>query len=196
MAETSGPTDAGSNDLSWEDYEELVKDIYQALGEAHGVEIECWGRNCKITGRSGEVYQIDVLTRHSRDGRTYRTGISCKYWNVKIGRDKLLEFAAIICDTDLTRGVMVSQMGFTSPAMNYANYKQIGLVELRTPLDKDWDGYIRTIHGEITVIPTPEPYNVRIQPSFPQSKGTPILGVYLEIPGQSVQRFVEPIVEN
>ena len=192
----SGRADTGYHELSWEDYEELAKDIYQALGKAHGVEIECWGRNCKVTGRSGEVYQIDVLTRHNSEGRTCRTGISCKYWNVKIGRDKVLEFFAIIDDAELTRGVMVSQMGFTRPAKNYAQHKGIGLVELRTPLDKDWDGYIRTVHGDVTLSLPPVPYDVRIHPSFPQSKGTQILGVEVEVPGQLVRPLAELMLEE
>ena len=41
---------------------------------------------------------------------------------------------------------MVSKMGFTGPAKKYAESKNIGLVELRKPVDKDWDGYIREIH--------------------------------------------------
>ena len=34
-------------DIQWQDYEELVKEIYEALGKAHGVTIECWGANCR-----------------------------------------------------------------------------------------------------------------------------------------------------
>ena len=33
-----------ANDIPWQDYEELVKDIYQALGQASGVTVECWGK--------------------------------------------------------------------------------------------------------------------------------------------------------
>ena len=47
---SSGIHASHAHDIHWEDYEELVKDIYQALGRANGVTIECWGRSCKVEG--------------------------------------------------------------------------------------------------------------------------------------------------
>ena len=41
--------------------------------------------------------------------------------------------------------LVVSKMGFTAPAKDYAESKNIGLVELRRPVDSDWDGYIREV---------------------------------------------------
>lgn len=38
------------DDVHWQDYEELVKGIYQALGQANGVGIECWGGSCRVEG--------------------------------------------------------------------------------------------------------------------------------------------------
>ena len=52
------------------------------------------------------------------------------------------DFAQILQDANLNKCVIVSKMGFTGPGRSYAESKNIGLVELRKPLDKDWDGYI------------------------------------------------------
>ena len=40
----SGNAASNADDVRWQDYEELVKDIYQALGQLSGVTIECWGQ--------------------------------------------------------------------------------------------------------------------------------------------------------
>ena len=43
MANRDGNSASDASDIRWQDYEELVKDIYQVLGQADGVTVECWG---------------------------------------------------------------------------------------------------------------------------------------------------------
>ena len=142
---------SSDSDIGWQDYEELVRDIYQALGQANGVTIECWGSSCRVEGPPGVFHQIDVLTSHSDGLHHYKTAISCKNWKKKVGIPIVREFAQIVQDGGLSKGVMVSKMGFTGPAKTYAESKNIGLVELRRPLDEDWNGYIRAIHIVLTI---------------------------------------------
>ena len=85
MSNSTGGRVPDAGDIRWQDYEELVKDIYEALGQANGVTIECWGRSCKVDGPPGVFHQIDVLTTHSDGLHQYRTAISCKNWNKKAG---------------------------------------------------------------------------------------------------------------
>ena len=167
MPQLSGTSASDADDVRWQDYEELVKDIYRALGQASGVTIECWGSSCRVEGPSGTFHQIDVLTSHSDGLHQYRTAISCKYWNKKVGLPIVTEFTQIIQDARLSKGVLVSKMGFTGPATTYAESKGIGLVELRRPLDRDWDGYIRDV--QITIkIDQNEIYDVRFQLTVPK----------------------------
>ena len=132
--------------IQWNDYEELVKDIYQALGKAHGVRIECWGADCRRTGVSGATYQIDVLAAHSDGVHQYLTAIECKYWNRKVGRDVISKHTQLVQDVQADKGIVVSKMGFSSQAKMVAAANNIGLVVLRKPLDEDWDGKIKEIH--------------------------------------------------
>ena len=155
------------DDVSWQDYEELVKDIYQALGQASGVTIECWGKSCKVEGPPGSFHQIDVLTRHSDGLHHYKTAISCKYWNKKVGKREVRELAQIVQDAGLSKGVIVSKMGFTDPTKTYAEAKNIGLVELRKPVDKDWDGYIGKIPIKMMFDQT-QIYDVRFRLTAPK----------------------------
>ena len=68
----------------------------------------------------------------------YRTGISCKYWNKRIGQEQVIHFAKVVSDLRLDVGVMVSKRGFTGPAKTFAESEGIRLVELRKPQDRVW----------------------------------------------------------
>ena len=153
-------------DIRWQDYEELVKDIYQALGQANGVTIECWGSSCQVEGPPGVFHQVDVLTNHSDGIHQYRTAISCKNWNARVGLPVVRDFAQIVQEANLNKGIIVSKMGFTRPAKSFAESKNIGLVELRKPVDKDWDGYIREIRIELTIDQT-QVYGLRFDLTVP-----------------------------
>ena len=138
--------------MNWEGYEELVKDIYQELGKATGVTIECWGRSCRVQGKSGEFHQIDVLTSHNDGLHTYRTAIECKYWKEKVSKGQVLEHAGKIDDANLEKGILVSKRGFTSSAVAVAKEKNVGLIHLRRPVSSDWDGRLKSVSGEINYI--------------------------------------------
>ncbi len=201
MSDSNEFHDPGSDEIRWQDYEELVKDIYEVLGRANGVTIECWGSSCRVEGPPGVFHQIDVLTVHSDGLHQYRTAISCKNWNKKVGIPIVREFSQIIADARLSKGVMVSKMGFTGPAMAYAEAKSIGLVELRRPLDKDWDGYIKEVHITLMLDQT-EIHDVNFNITAPKPgpgeevyRGGPIHWplllnqIFIGIPGQEAETF-------
>ena len=131
--------------MNWRSYEKLVKDIYEQIGKSAGVKIECWGPTCKVKGKSGVYHQVDVLTSHSDGIHTYKTAIECKHWNEKVGRDPVTKLAWILEDARIEKGIVVSQFGFTAGARELAEYMNIGLVELREPVNSDWDGLIKDI---------------------------------------------------
>ena len=147
--------------MKGESYEELVKDIYEALGKAYGVEILGWGRSCKVPGNSGESHQIDVYTSHNTGIHVYKTAIECKDWNTKkVGKDVITKLSFILKDSSIDKGVVVSKSGFTSGAKSLAKFENISLVELRQPLHKDWDGIIKDIHIELNLC-IPEIYDCK-----------------------------------
>ncbi len=188
--------------LQWHDYEELVKDIYEALGRAHGVTIECWGMACRVRGRSGVWHQIDVLTTHIAGLHQYRTAVSCKYWNRNVGKAEVVEFAKVLEDARLNKGVIVSKLGFTRDAQKFAKFEGIGLVELRKPLDSDWDGHITEVHGTLVVDVGLSAENVRFRLAEPESgaAGGPtrlLTGdVLVCVPGQEPKTFRDLVYEE
>jgi len=56
----------------------------------------------------------------------------------KINKDIVMKVSAIIEDTGINKGVIVSKNGFTPDGITFAKYKNIGLVELREAEEKDW----------------------------------------------------------
>lgn len=203
-----GRESSGSDvdDVCWQDYEELVKDIHEVLGRDSGIAIECWGSKCRVEGLLGEFHQIDVLTRHTDGLYEYKTAIECKYWDEKVGRDVVMKLAQIIQDAKLNKGVVVSKMGFTDPAKVYAQSHHIDLVELRKPMDKDWEGYIREVRFSLTV-DLPPNFDVRLQVAIPKERPDreairKALGnvsvraerFFVDVPGQESKPFRELIV--
>ena len=154
--------------MDWESYEGIVKDIYEGLGEAVGIEIMCWGKGCRIEGKSGVNHQIDVLASHSDGIHSYKTAIECKYWNKKVNKDVVAKLSEIIEDAQIEKGIVVSRSGFTRDAVTFARHRNVGLVELRRPTDKDWIGRIKDIHILVHIW-VPEVYNYVFLPAATQN---------------------------
>lgn len=127
-----------NDNLDWKKYEAVTKYIYETLGKESGVKIKGYGNGCKVKGKSGVSHQIDVLTSYSDGIHAYQTAIECKYWQEKINKDIVMKVAEIIEDAGINKGVIVSKKGFTEDGINYAKYKNIGLVELQEAEEKTY----------------------------------------------------------
>ena len=146
------------------EYEAITAALYQALGEGSGIMIEGYGASCRVEGKSGSWYQIDVLTKQSNGLQTVRTAIECKYWNRRVPRTVVSHLVTTLEDTNIEKGVIVSKEGFTSGALALAKQKNISLVEMREPKDADWEGKIKTIHINLHLT-SPEIYDLEfVQP--------------------------------
>lgn len=153
-------------ELNWNTYENVTRLIYEALGRDVGVKILGYGNACKVLGKSGVSHQIDVLTGHSDGIHTYKTAIECKYWKESINKDIIMKVAEIVEDSSLNKGVIVSKQGFTEDAQKFAEYKNIGLVELRelTAEEKQPKIYFDGV-GKLTIY-RPEIIKIIVKPSL------------------------------
>lgn len=138
--------------MEWKEYEEITRHIYETLGKGSGVKIECYGNNCKVFGKSGVPHQVDVLTSHSDGLHSYKTMVECKYWDKNISKDIVMKVAEIVEDAGISKGVIVSKNGYTPDAIAFAKYKNIGLIELRSPNENDWKGRIKNIQLELIML--------------------------------------------
>lgn len=134
-----------TNNLDWKTYESITKYIYETLGKQSGVKIIGYGNSCNVTGKSGVPHQIDVLTTHSDGIHSYKTAIECKYWKDKVNKDIVMKLSDTIEDTGIDKGIIVSKSGFTQDGIDYAKYRNIGIVELREIEENDFDENPRVI---------------------------------------------------
>lgn len=161
--------------MEWKDYENITKHIYETLGRKSGVEIVCHGSECKVLGKSGVRHQIGVLTSHSDGIHQYKTAIECKYWEQTVNKDIVMKVAEIIEDEALNKCIIVSKNGFTPDCIDFARYKNVGLVELREMADEDWEGRLKTLSAEVNIMaPQYTGFNFMISekppPVFPTEK--------------------------
>jgi hypothetical protein len=127
------------NELDWEEYEAITRYIYGGLGEKYGIKVVGYGRNCKVKGKSGATYQIDVLTEQSDGERIHHTAIECKFLKKKVTNDIVMKLYGIMEDTGIESGIIVCKTGYTRDTMLYAEHKGIKLVELREAQENDSD---------------------------------------------------------
>lgn len=128
---------SNNSNIDWQGYEEITKYIYQTLGNEYGIKIIGHGAGCKRQGTSGVEHQIDVLAEQS-DGQL--TAIECKYWKKKVNKDTVMKLSSIIEDLSIEKGIIVSKEGFTKDALNFAQHKNIELIQLREAGKEDRNG--------------------------------------------------------
>ena len=51
--------------MDYKEFEAMTAALYQTLGEGSGIRIAGYGQTCRVQGKSGSWYQIDVLTEQS-----------------------------------------------------------------------------------------------------------------------------------
>lgn len=129
-----------TNTLDWKIYESITKYIYETLGMQSGITIKGYGNDCKVTGKSGLSHQIDVITSHTEGNNTYETAIECKFRKEKVNKDVVMKLVAILEDTGISKGIIVSKSGFTRDGIQFAKHKNIGIVHLREYEEKDLQG--------------------------------------------------------
>ena len=134
------------------------------------LQILCWGPSCKVQGKSWCIPPNRCTNVHSDGVHQYRTAIECKNWKKKVDKDPITKLSAIIVDAQIEKGVIVSQSGFTPDAKGFARSTNIGLVELRDPLDADWEGLIKDIHIDLH-IEMPEYYDYEFIQDDLEGKG-------------------------
>ncbi len=133
------------------DYELFVKDVYECLNKADGLKDVKIQHDVKLKGAAGVEHQIDLFWFFKFGGIAYRVAIECKDYNSRVSKEKIEAFHDILNDIGNIHGIFASRMGFQSGAVAYAEKYGIQLMEIRHPIEKDWEGKIRHIHLELNV---------------------------------------------
>lgn len=137
------------------EYEIFVKEIYQSLLENDEINTVKVQHDVNLYGKSGCQHQIDVYWEFESAGVTTRIAVECKNYNTSnISIGKIRDFYAALVDIGNISGIFVCKNGYQSGAIKFASYYGINVVEIRTPKESDWEGRVRTIQIDTSLIHT------------------------------------------
>lgn len=149
------------------EYERFTQGVYQALVNADGIDNVQVKHNVQLKGNSGCEHQIDVYWEFRLAGQLYRTAIECKAFDKSVSVGRIRDFYGVLVDVPGLIGVFATLVGYQSGAKLFAEHYGIALKELRTPMDKDWEGRIKDIHLAFhLVMPNITEFNPRISPAY------------------------------
>lgn len=106
---------------AWDEYQEKVKDF---LNEQPQVTAET---NVTIQGIRS-THDIDVLAKFTALGMPIEWIIECKLWKTKVPKEKVLALRQIVDDAGADRGLLISEVGFQSGAIEAAEKTNVELI--------------------------------------------------------------------
>lgn len=98
-----------NNTQEWKKYEWLLTKLFYDKHFPENIEY-----NVRLIGRkSGVQRQVDILLEH--EGKNI--AIECKKYTRKVGLKTVESFIAMVGDVDIDQGLIISESGFTKPAL-------------------------------------------------------------------------------
>ena len=131
------------------EYELFVQAVYECLNRADGLSDVKIQHDVKLMGAAGVEHQIDVFWTFKLGGVDYKVAVECKDYNSHVSKEKIETFHSILHDIGNIHGIFASRMGFQSGAILYAQKYGIQLMEIRKPIDRDWEGRVKDIHVQL-----------------------------------------------
>lgn len=113
---------------AWERYQHQAADLLRELGFTAEV-------NDPLQAPNGVVHRVDVSARIALAGVSVLWVVECKLWNRAVPKEKVSALKDIVNDLGADRGLLMSEKGFQSGAVNLAAVKNVtlsSLDELRT----------------------------------------------------------------
>lgn len=116
-------------------YEELVREIYQAILDYENadvgykrIEVQ---HNVELMGKTGNLHQIDVYWSFELAGIEYKTLVEVKDWKSPVKKEQLHSFKTLLDDIPgFPRGCFVSKSGFQKGAEIVAKHHGIKLIKI------------------------------------------------------------------
>ena len=108
--------------MDWKKYEREIHTEFRLLFPEAQV---LW--NQKLEGRSGAMRQVDVLIRDRAAGRTVNIVVDGKCFNRKVDVGVVESFTGLVRDVRADRGILVTNVGYTSGALKRAQSEGRGI---------------------------------------------------------------------
>jgi restriction system protein len=107
---------------AWKDYQEKVASFFRSLGLDTSTDVTV--RGVRTT------HDIDVLVKSHHVGFEITWLVECKYWNSRVSKLHVLALREIVADIGADRGILLSESGFQSGAIEAANLTNVQVTSL------------------------------------------------------------------
>jgi hypothetical protein len=108
---------------AWKQYQEDTATLFRELGCEAATDLEVQA----VRGK----HLVDVSVRFSRFGLHQHWIIECKFWKSAVPKEKVLALKSIVEDIGADRGILVSESGHQSGAIDAARMTNITLTSLQ-----------------------------------------------------------------
>jgi DNA-binding beta-propeller fold protein YncE len=105
---------------NWREYQHEVAAFFRKQGCEAEVEKKVQGVRAK--------HEIDVYVTFSRSGIKCTWLVECKLWKTRVTKEKVMALKSIVDDVGADRGIIVSEVGFQSGALNAVRDSNVTLV--------------------------------------------------------------------
>jgi hypothetical protein len=133
------------------EYEQFVRDIFETLLRAQGVETVKVEHDVQVQGIS-RPHQVDVYWEFRLAGVLHSVIINCKRYASTVEVGDVEQMKGVLSDVPDARGMLVTTVGYQQGAVDFARIHRIGLKVIRPPEDADWQGRLREARLRIRVV--------------------------------------------
>ncbi|SJZ93759.1 Restriction endonuclease [Trichlorobacter thiogenes] len=118
--------------IPWKEYQEEAASLFRSLGLDANTDITVKGVRTN--------HDIDVLVKSQHVGFEITWLVECKYWKTRVSKLHVLALREIVSDVGADRGIILSEAGFQSGAIEAAhltNVQVTSLAEISTSARND-----------------------------------------------------------
>jgi hypothetical protein len=108
----------------WQDYQNEVATFFRSLGLIAQTDLTLQGVRT--------THDVDVVVRSQHVGFTITWIVECKHWKRRVTKLHVLALREIVADLGADRGILLSEAGFQSGAVEAANLTNVHVNSLAT----------------------------------------------------------------
>lgn len=108
--------------ISWKEYQEEAASFFRSLGLDVSTDVTVEGVRT--------THNVDVLVKSHHVGFEITWLVECKHWKTRVSKLHVLALREIVADVGADRGILLSEAGFQSGAIEAANLTNVQVTTL------------------------------------------------------------------
>lgn len=108
--------------IAWKEYQEEAASFFRSLGLDASINVTVNGVRT--------THDVDVLVKSQHVGFSITWLVECKHWKKRVSKLHVLALREIVSDVGADRGILLSEVGFQSGAIEAANLTNVQVTSL------------------------------------------------------------------